>query len=156
MQLFKALCAVYEPAFQNWAAYAKNFLLHRNAYTGRRYVDEPALSLISLVNEGDFAMGWHNGIREDPRILASWRKWLDSKREVEPSFAKGVDSDSLPRSYWDKRVSGIVHRWTGELEAKMVARMKDYLRNMGCKALISNDNCGNHYTARNGMAHDYD
>ena len=28
MQLFKVLCAVYDPAFENWAAFAKNFLTH--------------------------------------------------------------------------------------------------------------------------------
>ena len=46
MQLFKALCALYDPAFENWCAYSRNFLNHVNPYTGRAYKDEPALSLI--------------------------------------------------------------------------------------------------------------
>ena len=156
MQLFKALCAVYEPAFQNWAAYAKNFLLHENKYTGRRYVDEPALPLISLVNEGGFFMGWGRGVREDPRILASWKAWLTAKRAADPSYASDMSADQLPKNYWDAKTRPVLEEWLGGLEAKMVARMKAHLRGLGCKALITNDNCGPHYTARHGMAGDYD
>jgi len=155
-QHFKALCAVYEPAFENWAAFARNFLEHKNAYTGRRYVDEPAMPLISLVNEGGLFMGWGRGVREDPRILASWRKWLAEKRAADPSFAPGVDSEKLPTSYWDGKARPFIEQWAGGLEVKMVARMKAYVRSLGCKALITNDNCGPHYTARNGMDGDYD
>ena len=156
MQLFKALCAVYEPAFQNWATYAKNFLLHENKYTGRRYVNEPALPLISLVNEGGFFMGWGRGVRDDPRVLASWKAWLTEKRASNPSFAPGLSADELPKSYWDKATRPVLEEWSGGLETKMVARMKAYLRELGCKALITNDNCGPHYTARHGMVGDYD
>ena len=156
MQLFKALCAVYDPAFDNWAAYARNLMLHTNRYTGRRYADEPALPLISLVNEGGFFMGWSRGVRDDPRILANWKAWLSAKRAANPSFAAGMSADELPKSYWDKSTRPVVEQWAGELEVKMVARMKAYLRGLGCKALITNDNCGSHYTARNGLDGDYD
>ena len=156
MQLFKALCATYEPAFSNWTAYAKNFLLHRNRYTGRRYIDEPALPLISLVNEGGFFMGWGRGVRDDPRIVASWKAWLAGKRAADPSFAPGMSPDSLPEDFWARETRPFLEEWAGGLEAKMVARMKAYLRELGSKALITNDNCGPHYTARNGMAADYD
>ena len=156
MQLMKALCAVYDPAFDNWATYAKNFLLHENKYTGRRYIDEPALPLISLVNEGAFLMGWDSGIRKDPRFLSSWKKWLAAKRSSNPQFAEGVNDDAIPEKYWDKRTTLVVQEWAGELEAKMVARMKAYLRDLGCKALVSNDNCGPHYAVRNGLSQDYD
>ncbi|MBR2837154.1 MAG: hypothetical protein IKE55_00045 [Kiritimatiellae bacterium] len=156
MQLFKALCAVYEPALRNWAVYAKNFLLHENRHTGRRYVDEPALPLISLVNEGGFFMGWGRGVRDDPRMVASWKAWLGRKRAADPSFAPGVSPDELPRNYWDKAARPVLEEWAGGLEARMVSWMKAYLRKLGCKALITNDNCGPHYTVRNGMAGDYD
>ena len=155
-QLFKVLCAVHEPAFENWAAFAKNFLEHENKYTGRRYVDEPAMPLLSLVNEGGFFMGWSRGVREDPRVVSSWRKWLAAKRAADPSFAPGIDDEKLPNSYWAKETRTAIEQWAGELEVKMVARMKAHLRSLGCKALITNDNCGPHYTARNGMAGDYD
>ena len=36
------------PAFENWASFARDFLLHENPYTGRRYVDEPGMPLLCL------------------------------------------------------------------------------------------------------------
>ena len=156
MQLFKALCAVYDPAFENWAAYAKNFMEHVNKYTGRRYADEPALSLISLVNEGGFFMGWSRGVHDDPRIVASWRAWMKAKREADPSFAEGIDGEALPKNYWSNKGRPFIDQWCAELETKMVARMKAYLRSLGVKALITNDNCGPHYVVKNGLVDDWD
>jgi len=156
MQLFKVLCAVYDPAFENWAAYAKNLLLHVNPYTGRRYVDEPAMPLVSLVNEGGLFLSWSRVVRKDPRVLASWRKWLDEKRAVDPSFASGMSGDSLPKDFWEGGIHPVIAQWTGELEAKMVARMKAYLRGLGCKALLTNNNCGPHYAALQVATAEYD
>ena len=156
IQHFKALCAVYEPAFENWATYAKNLLLHMNPYTGRRYIDEPALPLISLVNEGGFFMGWSRGVRDDPHVLASWRAWLAAKRAADPSFAPDASGDSLPHNFWDKATYPAIAQWTGELEVRMVARMKAYLRGLGCKALLTNGNCGPHYAALQAATADYD
>jgi hypothetical protein len=156
VQLFKALCAVYEPAFRNWATYAKNFLLHRNRYTGRRYVDEPAMPLVSLVNEGGFFMGWTRGISKDPHVLESWRSWLAGKRAADPGYAPGLGEKELPENFWSDGIKPAIAEWTGCLEAKMVARMKAYLRGLGCRALLSNDNCGPHYAALQCATADYD
>ena len=154
--LYKALCAVYDPVFENWAAYSKNFMEHVNKYTGRRYADEPALSLVSLVNEGGLFMSWARGVSEDLRVAAAWSSWIKAKRAADPSFAEGVDAEVPPKNYWDAKAHPFVERWAAELETKMVARMKAYLRSIGVKALITNDNNGPHYVAKNGMAADYD
>ena len=156
IQLFKALCAVHEPALHNWVAYAENFLLHTNKYTGRRYIDEPAMPLISLVNEGGLFMGWDRCVRDDERVVASWKSWLEKRRSADPAFAPGLELDRLPRNYWDAKTRPFVEEWAGELEAAMVAKMKSHIRQIGCKALITNDNCGPHYIARHGMAGDCD
>lgn len=155
-QLFKVLCAVYEPAFQNWVAFARNFLLHENKYTRIRYIDEPAMPLISLVNEGGFFMGWNHGAREDPRVVAAWAAWLAAKRAKDPSFAEGMPGDRLPENFWDPKTLPVLAQWTGELEANMVARMKAYLKTLGVKALVSNDNCGPHYAALQRATAEYD
>ena len=154
--LFKLLCAVHEPAFKNWTQYAENFLLHENPYTGQRYVDEPAMPLISLVNEGGFFVGWNHGGRDDPRVIASWREWLTSKRAGNPAFAPDLSPEAPPPNFWEKEVHPAVALWTGELEARMVARMKGHLRSLGCRALITNDNCGPHYAALQLATAEYD
>ena len=156
IQHFKALCAVYEPALENWKAYARNLLCHVNKYTGRRYIDEPALPLISLVNEGGFFMGWERGVRDDPRVIASWAEWLAAKRAADPSFAPGLSGDSLPEHFWASESYPFIAQWTGELEARMVSRMKAFLRSLGCRALLTNDNCGPHYASLQHATEEYD
>ncbi|MBP5544187.1 MAG: hypothetical protein ILM98_08935 [Kiritimatiellae bacterium] len=156
IHVFKMLCAIYEPAFENWAKFADDFLLHENPYTGRRYIDEPAMPLISLVNEGGFFVGWNSGGRDDPRVAAAWREWMSARRVANPSFAQDLTTNQTPRAFWWLDVHPAIAQWTGELEAKMVARMKTRLRSLGCKALLSNDNCGPHYAALQRATADLD
>ena len=150
--LFKALCAVYEPAFENWRAYARNFMTHVNPYTGLAYKDEPALPLISLVNEGGFPTGWYRETAKDDRIRDAWRKWLLEKRAADPSFYPGVDAGNTPAAC---NVAAFAI-FMGEVEAKMVARMKAFLRGLGCRALFTNNNCGPHYAPVQAASAEYD
>jgi hypothetical protein len=53
MREYKTLVETHEGAYQNFLRYSKAFLEHVNPYTGRRYADEPAMPLYSLVNEGN-------------------------------------------------------------------------------------------------------
>ncbi len=55
MSVFKFLVQVHEGAHSNYLAYARNFLTHVNPHTGRRIADEPAMALLSLVNEGNMS-----------------------------------------------------------------------------------------------------
>lgn len=55
MNEFKYLVQVHEGAYSNYLAFARNFLTHVNPHTGRRYADEPALALLSFVNEGNMS-----------------------------------------------------------------------------------------------------
>ena len=156
IHVFKMLCALYEPAFENWAKFAEDFLLHENPYTGRRYIDEPAMPFLSLINEGGFFVGWNSGGRDDPRVAAAWREWMTARRAADPGFAPDCTPDQTPRTCWEGNVHPAIAQWTGELEARMVARMKAHLRSLGCRALVSNDNCGPHYAALQRATTDLD
>lgn len=48
---FKMMVREDEAAYSNLCAFAKNWLTHVNAFTGRRWADEPGVAWISLVNE---------------------------------------------------------------------------------------------------------
>ena len=156
MNVFKMLCAIHEPSYRNWADFADRFMSHVNPYTGRAYKDEPAMPLVSLVNEGGFFIGWNNGGRDDPRVADAWRGWMTARRAADPAFAPDLAPDETPRVFWWLDVHPAIAQWTGELEARMVARMKSHLRSLGCKALLSNDNCGPHYAALQRATADYD
>ncbi len=155
--MFKALCAMYEPAFQNWCTYARNFLTHVNPYTGHAYKDEPGLPLISLINEGGLFMGWGRGTADEPIVREAWRKWVLEKRAADPEFYPDISPDATPKnSSYATHESAAFALFMGELEKKMVVRMKRFLRELGCKALLTNDNCGPHYAPLQDAAGEYD
>jgi hypothetical protein len=143
-QIFKALIAVHEPAFQNWAAFARAFLHHVNPHTGRRYADEPGMPFIALVNEG--SIGYRNAeARATPAMQAAWAAWLARKRQEKPQGFAGIP-DVMPAGM-SGREGAAAAQFIADIEAKMVARMKAFLRDeIGCRALLSNYNCGTHYT----------
>lgn len=130
MQVFKAMIAVSEPAYQNWAAFAKAFLTHVNPYTGRRYADEPGMPFLSMVNEG--SIGYANQeARETPQMQAAWRAWLAEKRAKDPAFADLPDT--LP-SGMSGKTGAAISLFVADTEAKMVARMRAFLRDeIGCR-----------------------
>ena len=53
MKNYKDLALCHEGVFSNLVQFAKAFLGHVNAGTGRRWADEPALAFLSLINEGN-------------------------------------------------------------------------------------------------------
>ena len=140
--IFKALIAVHEPAYQNWATFAKAFLTHVNPHTGRRYADEPGLPFIALINEGSIGYAAKEA-RETPQMQAAWLAWLKAKQAKDVAFAD--IPEKMPTSMSGAAGSAVT-LFVADTEAKMVARMKAFLRDeIGCRALISNYNCGSHY-----------
>ena len=142
MQVFKALIAVHEPAYQNWAAFAKAFLTHVNPQTGRRYADEPGMPFLSMVNEGSIGYAVQEA-RKTPAMQAAWAAWLKEKRAKDPAFAEIPDQMPLGMS---GKAGSAGALFIADTEAKMITRMKAFLRNeIGCRALITDYNCGTHY-----------
>ena len=143
-QVFKALVAVHEPAFQNWAAFARNFLNHVNPHTGRRYADEPGMPFIALINEGPLAFSIRQSSQLKP-MQDAWLKWLNERRSEDESF-KDIP-DEMPNGHGGRAGSALA-LFSADVEARMVIRMKKILRDeLGCRALISNLNCGPHYVS---------
>jgi len=142
MQVFKALIAVSEPAYQNWAAFAKAFLTHVNPHTGRRYADEPGMPFLAMINEGSIGYAIEES-RKTPQMQTAWQAWLKEKRAKDPSFAEVPDAMPIGMG---GRAGAAAALFIADTEARTVSRMKAFLRDeLGCRALISNYNCGTHY-----------
>ncbi|PIV31257.1 MAG: hypothetical protein COS35_02360, partial [Zetaproteobacteria bacterium CG02_land_8_20_14_3_00_50_9] len=124
MQVFKALIAVSEPAYQNWATFAKAFLSHVNPHTGRRYADEPGMPFIVMINEGSIGYS-KSEARETPEMQAAWAAWLKAKRAQDPAYADLPET--MPTSMSGKAGSAVA-LFIADTEARMVARMKAFLR----------------------------
>ncbi len=122
MDLFKTLVGCYEPAFENWCQFARRFMEHRNPYTGRMYKDEPGMPLISLINEGELFMGFDSKAGE-PIVQQAYRDFTGRDEKLEAWKGRFMD-------------------FQDHLEKRIAERCSAFLREMGCKALLTNDNNG--------------
>jgi hypothetical protein len=146
--VFKSLVALHEPAFENWASFARDFLLHENPYTGRRYVDEPGMPLLCLVNEGPMKWAWST-VKKMDCVKEKWREWR--KRECSQSFA--IDNCSQIGNFAD---SAAAQCFAAYVEREAFEREKAFLESLGCKALLTSQNCAdNQAMASMRSAYDY-
>ena len=58
--------------------YAYDLLTHYNPYTKSRYVDEPAIAFVEIINENEFFSKWYNGLLEGVVIDKGERKGIPS------------------------------------------------------------------------------
>jgi len=142
VQLFKTLVEIDEAAYANWAAFAKAFMEHVNPYTGRAYKDEPGMPLISLINEGNLGMGFgYSGKENDPKLLAAWR-----------AFSGDAQAKAVPSPWSNDKAKA----FDAELERRFTAKATAFLRGLGVKALLTNDNNGGRHGDGEGSTPLYD
>ena len=145
-ELYKVLVATWEPAMEDWKRHARDYLLHCNPETGRRYIDEPAIPLLSLVNEGPLTIGWGSGAHEEPSVRAAYARWLERRRTCNPQFMPYAPEtiDGLTPSGPGSAVFAVFMR---DLERETVERQVAFLRELGARALFTNCNCGPHFAS---------
>lgn len=127
-QRMKALIHLTDAGFENWKAYALNFLNHVNPYTGRAYKDEPAIALICLVNEGALTQSWAH-IVGTPEVEKAWGRG-DTRRirqRGDPEFEK----------------------FCMDVERKSYTRMREAVKSVGAKALLTDLNNGPNFRLKN-------
>ena len=178
-QLYKTLVGIYDPAFEDWCRWAEAFLLHVNPYTGRAYLDEPGMPLISLVNEGKLGMGYA-AKAADPRVLAAWNVFnAETQRRGETeSVAHGEgtigkfggnsngiikDSSAPLRLCVEENIpipsgSGAPHfdEFEEWVNRRTFERCAAFVRSLGCRALLTNDNNGARHGEGQGATPLYD
>lgn len=151
MQLFKTYVGIHDGAFSDWCRWTQAFLEHVNPYTGRANKDEPGMPFIALVNEGKLGMGW-GGKAKDPVVKEAWREYCASKRpdsvpapldaaeRVPPMPANGAAFDDFDE--WINR--------------RVWERCSSFVRSLGCRALLTNDNNGRRHGEGEGLTPLYD
>ena len=72
--------AVYnEDLIRSQVEYARLLLTHENPFTGRRYVDEPAIAMVEIYNENGLFLKWNWQAIPEPfkrELEALWNEWL--------------------------------------------------------------------------------
>ena len=140
MDDMKVLVQFHEGAFSNYLAFARNFFGHVNPYTGRSYAEEPALSFLALVNEGNLGNHGTGLFRTVPELGDAWRAWLAERKAADPS-GYGDVPDDLPANLWDPAAPGVAAfvEFLRAREERFAERVTSFLRNeMHCRALLTN------------------
>ena len=143
MDTFKTLVQFHEGAYQNYISFARQFLDHRNPYTGRRYADEPALSFLSLVNEGNLGNHGTKVFQEWPECREAWESWIAARKAEDPARYGDIPS-GFPENLWDggNRHVAVFVQFLREREERFAKRVTAFLRDeMRCRALTTNMNC---------------
>ena len=141
MQAYKDLVMTNPGVYRNYLDWSRSFLGHVNPFTGRRYADEPALSFISLVNEG------HPGGMQLPRetgdLQRRWKEWRAKASAADPAAYKDVPQDLPPGPWGDSAGAAAFATFVRDLEADFFRRVRTFLREeMKCRALLTNLNDG--------------
>lgn len=144
---FKIFMCFWDPARQNWLAFAKNFMNHVNPYTGRAYKDEPGMPFVSLVNEGSFRVGWPHVCRE--RVFREhWSAWLAKK-----GFAD-IDPVKIEWSKFGDTGSALAATYLAEMTRSRCEWMTREMRALGVKALFTDLNHLPHYAPNHFVRED--
>ncbi len=152
---YKALIPVYEPAYQDWAAFARKFLDRVNPYTGRRVAEDPSIAWISLVNEDGVSSysGIWDAVLGIPEWKAAWNSWLLSRfpeRARLSSFIGDLSADedpaansvALPPVIWaDSQRARAAQMFAAGICRSSYARMRSFMRDeLKCQALLTGMN----------------
>ena len=153
MDEFKSAVLINERAFANYKAFARALLDHVNPHTGLRYADDPALSWLNLVNEGNPGnfMGRIKGkLRDDWQ--RAWNRWL-VERYPDPvarekalgKLPAGQDPAQgtvpLQNVYAKSPATTVFSVFLAEVERDFFRRMRQFLRDeLHCGALLTDCN----------------
>jgi len=120
--VMKALVPISEPARKNWETFTRNLLTHVNPYTKMAWKDDPALFGICIMNEAnlEFWVDQWPSIRE--LYQREFTRWLNGKNPI-----------SAERSR-------LYAQFLAETQLRSYERCKAFIRSLGCKALLTDDN----------------
>ena len=122
---FKAAMPVSEAAFDAWAKFARNFITHRNPYTGLTWAEDPALIGVCPVNEnftGEL-------VDADPVLRRLYQDAFVRWWESPANHARA--GEDRPRAF---------NRFVFESQLALELRMRAFLRGLGLKAPVTGTN----------------
>lgn len=134
---FKGMVPIMDSAMADWQRFARELLEHVNPYTGVAWKDEPALTGICLINEGNIFYTW--GAAKD-RYREAFDRWLTARGEAD------LEGDARKAARFQFLVE------TGRAADR---QMSDYLRELGCQVPLTSTNYMNQI-ALSLIRQDYD
>ena len=115
----------YLNVYQDWCNFTDSVLDRTNQYTGRKYSEEPALILVTVLNEPSHSNAWENKIYDYSLVQYAWKKCLG---DIMGSIFKPSNS-SVGSSNWETFV-----KW---VQTNGYANMVKYCREKGYNSMTS-------------------
>ena len=133
MDEFKAAILLRPDAMEDWKAFSRKLMTHVNPYTGLAWKDDPAIAIISVINEPNLT----NVIGRLPATLQAdlqkaWTAWRASKNLTPTSLPQNVDTGVTGREFG---------AFLADLHGRAYATMSGFLkRDLGVKAMLTDLN----------------
>ncbi|MEI6519789.1 MAG: hypothetical protein WCO98_07080 [bacterium] len=168
MDNFKMAILVNDKAYNNYCKFALELMNHKNPYTETRLAEDPTLAWINLINEGNagnFLGRCSDNVNKDWQ--AAWNKWLlkNYPNRVDLVTAMGTlpdDQDAAKGNIplvtrFDDTPKGILSsRFCADTEKAFTVKMRDFMKAIGCKAMITNLNSWTNPAQMQDVRRDYD
>lgn len=123
--LYKVLLPFSDAALEDWKAFVRNWMTHRNPYTGMTWAEDPVLVYLNLVNEDNVSISW-NYCGLGPFLQEKFDLWTK---------ANALPASKISNSNRDFR------RFLDEAHSACYRKMMDFLRNeCGVKAMLTSHN----------------
>ncbi len=127
-KLAKALLPISEKMRENWKTFAREWLTHRNPYTGLSLVDDPVLYSIGLTNENNIYACWNLYPKITARYDELFREW--QKKQNPEAKIVAVDPNNR-----------LFREFLYELQENYTLELRRYLKDeLKVKALLSDLN----------------
>lgn len=121
---FKALAFVNENAMKNFETFSANLMNHVNPYTKLAWKDDPAIVTISLINEDT--------------LSATYYRYDFIRQIYDRKFEEYVKANRLTLNEDNRRQ--LFERFLNETYSRGYQRMSKFLRSIGVKALLTDQN----------------
>lgn len=123
--LYKAILPFSDAALEDWKTFVRNWMTHRNPYTGLTWAEDPVLVYLNLVNEDNVSLWW-NRCGLGPFFQEKFDLWAK---------ANGLPPSKVSNSNRNFR------RFLDEAHSVCYRKMMDFLRNeCGVKAMLTSQN----------------
>ncbi|WP_269538675.1 hypothetical protein [Cerasicoccus fimbriatus] len=123
---FKALIPINQDAMDEWKRFARDFLTHKNPYTGMTWAEDPALFSICPVNEDTI---WA-AINADAKVKALYQEGFKEWQKSHP----------------DAQGEAAINEYLAEVQIAADAEMSRFLKDdLGVQALITGNNWKRYY-----------
>ena len=124
----KTLLPLSEAAMENWKTFTKNWLTHRNPYTGLKWTEEPAFAFVQFLNENNIDHRWDDFSKLQTMYLLNFNPYLKANHIVPASYDLTTDNPAFCAYLFS-------------LQEKNIREQRDFLRReLKMKTLITDCN----------------